>query len=379
MEKKRDPQGANDYPESASAYELTNKIGSGAFATVYAAKVLEGSQKGSFVAIKILDLDELETSWDVIEKETNLMRLLDHPNVIQSYCSFIDEVELWLVMPLMNGGSCAAIMRSRFKEGFGDEALIATILREILQGLQYLHDDNRIHRDVKAGNVLLSRDGEVRLADYGVAGCLMDAGQKKGATRTFTGTPAWMAPEVMEQTAGHDYKADIWSLGITSLELCYGRPPYANHAPMKILMLTLQSEPPSTDIYGDQAVKTSKVFKGFVSSCLKKDVSKRPSAKELLKHKFLKKARGAEYIRSVLFASDKDSRISKFGPESTPDKKSAQQASSAPKPSRQPISVEAFDFGDDDNSVPEPTNGVASSRGSRESGKHGRFTVEIEE
>lgn len=178
-----------------------------------------------------------------------------------------------------------------------------------------------------------------------------------------------MSPEVME-SQGHDHKADIWSFGITALELGYGKPPYAKHAPMKILMLTLQQDPPSTSSYGDGSDKKfSKTFKSFVDACLKKDPSKRPTAKELLKHKFLKKAGGPRYIKEALF---KD-QVSITAPKSLANGGAApspadenndakRKKAGPPKQVRKPISVDAFDFGDDEPAESAGADKTTSSR-----------------
>jgi serine/threonine protein kinase len=137
-------------------------------------------------------------------------------------------------MPLLEAGSTAAIMRKIAPNGFKDENLLATILLYALQGLDYLHKDGRIHRDLKAGNILVSSSGAVLLADFGVAGSLMEGGNRKKGCQTFTGTPCWMAPEVMENSAAYGQSADIWSFGITALELAYGRAPYAHLQPLKV-------------------------------------------------------------------------------------------------------------------------------------------------
>ena len=174
------------------------------------------------------------------------------------------------------------IMQHSFNTGLKDENVIALILREALKGLEYLHSTGRIHRDVKAGNILVHEDGSIKLCDFGVSAWLIEAGMKRDGRQTFVGTPCWMAPEVMEQVHGYDYKADIWSLGITAMELAKGQAPLAQFPPMRILLLTLQNPPPSLE-----GSTYSKTFQNFVEVCLQKDPSKRPTASKLLEHKFL--------------------------------------------------------------------------------------------
>ena len=253
--------GVVSYPVTADAYDVYSEIGSGAFATVYHGRV---RSTGEEVAIKVIDLDLFNTDWNDIRREISTMSLLNHPNVVSIKCSFVDHQDLWIIMPLLHAGSCAAIMKAISPAGFKDEPLLATILAHTLQGLQYLHKDGRIHRDVKAGNILIGSAGDVQLADFGVAGTLMENGDRKKNRQTFTGTPCWMAPEVMEQAAGYDEKADIWSFGITALELAYGYAPYAKFQPMKVMLLTLQEEPPTADIYRDTSFTFSKHFHSLV-------------------------------------------------------------------------------------------------------------------
>ncbi|KAK7266088.1 hypothetical protein RIF29_18728 [Crotalaria pallida] len=283
------------FPLDAKDYELYEEVGEGVSASVFRALCIPLNE---IVAIKVLDLEKCNNDLDGIRREVQTMSLIDHPNVLRAHCSFTAGHNLWVVMPYMAGGSCLHIMKSAYPEGF-EEPVIATLLREVLRALVYLHAHGHIHRDIKAGNILLDSNGAVKVADFGVSACMFDTGDRQRSRNTFVGTPCWMAPEVMQQLHGYDFKADIWSFGITALELAHGHAPFSKYPPMKVLLMTLQNAPPGLDYERDK--RFSKSFKELVATCLVKDPKKRPSSDKLIKHHFFKHARGTDYLaRTIL-------------------------------------------------------------------------------
>ena len=258
------------------SYEIIQQLGKGAFGDVALGR--DKSPPHELVAIKVIDLESASSPIEDIQKEIQVLAELCCPQVVQYKGAYMQANNLHIVMELLDAGTLYDLISDEETGGPLPGAAVAVCAREVVTGIAYLHANNMIHRDIKADNILLSMDGSIKIGDFGETGRITNTMDKRN---TVVGSPYWMAPEVITES-NYDFSADIWSLGITMMELSMGEPPLMHIHPMRVLFLIPKNPPPTLEVEG-----CSKAAKDFVSACLKKHPSERPSAPNLLKHKFI--------------------------------------------------------------------------------------------
>ncbi|KDR75445.1 hypothetical protein GALMADRAFT_98931 [Galerina marginata CBS 339.88] len=258
-------------------YQRLETVGKGAYGSVHKGKHIP---TGDIVALKIINLDTSDDDVGDIQREVALLaQLRDAPNITKYFGCYLDGPRVWIVMEFAQGGSVLSLMKAS-KDGCIEEKYVAVIIREVLVGLSYLHKVPVIHRDMKAANVLVTATGKVMICDFGVSALLATTSSKRN---TLTGTPYWMAPEVVQTVPAYDTKADIWSLGIMIYEMIKGTPPHSNLDKFQVMDLIPRIKPPRlTEVEGGKDIRE------FMSFCLKESPSERLPADELAKTKWIK-------------------------------------------------------------------------------------------
>ncbi|XP_058846118.1 TRAF2 and NCK-interacting protein kinase-like isoform X2 [Acipenser ruthenus] len=283
--------------DPAGIFELVELVGNGTYGQVYKGRHVK---TGQLAAIKVMDVtgDEEEE----IKQEINMLKKYSHHrNIATYYGAFVKknppgiDDQLWLVMEFCGAGSVTDLIKNTKGNSLKEE-WTAYICREILRGLTHLHQHKVIHRDIKGQNVLLTENAEVKLVDFGVSAQL---DRTVGRRNTFIGTPYWMAPEVIacdeNPDATYDFKSDLWSLGITAIEMAEGAPPLCDMHPMRALFLIPRNPAPRL-----KSKKWSKKFQTFIDSCLVKNHGQRPSTEQLLKHPFIRDQTNERQVRIQL-------------------------------------------------------------------------------
>ncbi|XP_026135406.1 traf2 and NCK-interacting protein kinase-like isoform X3 [Carassius auratus] len=283
--------------DPAGIFELIEVVGTGTYGQVYKGRHVK---TGQLAAIKVMEVTEDEE--DEIQLEINMLKTHSHHrNIATYYGAFVkkspaaQDHQLWLVMEYCGAGSVTDLLK-KTKGSCLKEDWISYICREVLRGLLHLHTHHVIHRDIKGQNVLLTENAEIKLVDFGVSAQL---DRTMGRRNTFIGTPYWMAPEVIacddNPDSTYDYRSDLWSLGITALEMAEGTPPLCDLHPMRALFLIPRNPSPRL-----KSRKWSKRFQMFVDSCLVKNHLQRPSTETLLRHSFIRDLPNERQVRVTL-------------------------------------------------------------------------------
>ncbi|ETP05365.1 STE/STE20/MST protein kinase [Phytophthora nicotianae CJ01A1] len=274
-------------------FELQRKEGAGAFGRVFRACYKKDRTRLAALKVIPVALEAGERGEDIesVRREIQFLRECDHPNVVAFHGAYYKDGALWVAMEHCAGGSVGDIRRVRSLS----EREISIIMRGALNGLAYLHSRRKIHRDVKGGNILLTDSGQVKIADFGVSAQLRDTLSRRGS---FVGTPYWMSPELI-QDSDYDFKADIWSLGITAIELADQKPPLFDEHPMRVLIQIPRNPPPLVA----HPEKWSAAFLDFLRFCLRKDPAERPTAVECMQHEFIRRE---AHIERVFARAERD-------------------------------------------------------------------------
>ncbi|PKI85144.1 kinase that interacts with cdc31p [Malassezia vespertilionis] len=272
------PRERGENQSMEAQFKRLELIGRGAYGAVYRAMHLPSN---TLVALKVIDLDTPDDDVSEIRREVNLLSQMHHlhsKNIVQYWGSWLTGPTLCIAMDYAEGGSVRTLM----KAGPVEERHSVVIMREVLVALDYIHHAGIIHRDIKAANILVMRTGQVMLCDFGVAASFVHGGTR-GKRKTLVGTPYWMAPEVILEGKTYDYKADIWSLGITAYEIATGSPPHADHDQQQVIAMIPKNKPPRLP-----DGPYSSMMREFVASCLDEDPKERLSAAELARGKWVR-------------------------------------------------------------------------------------------
>ncbi|ODQ64203.1 serine/threonine-protein kinase ppk11, partial [Nadsonia fulvescens var. elongata DSM 6958] len=284
----------NDSSDSIFDYESSGLIGQGSFGKVYRA---HHKRTGKLVAVKALPMNRTDRDRHAVLKEITILEQLKRSNYVAKYLAHYEYNNIiFIVMEYCSGGSCEIV--SHLHGGLS-ESCIAIICRDVLRGIVELHSQGIVHRDIKGANIVLTAQGQAKLTDFGVA-------SRATVNCDVAGTPFWMPPEMLKgreldtltTTLGipHGSEVDIWSLGITVLELAHARAPLMNHALRNAMVMIPEIDPPHVSPEAGFSIE----FKAFVAACLKVDPKKRATASELLQMKFIKQVSGKRDLRKLV-------------------------------------------------------------------------------
>ncbi|OHT17196.1 STE family protein kinase [Tritrichomonas foetus] len=280
------------FPLDRHQYKLLHKVGKGKNSDVYIARCRTDRRQ---IAIKINHLDGAPHDVMNLRRGHSNWMVTRHPNLVNYFGSFNVGSDLWELCELIDGGSVLNIIQYAFNHGFKDEVLLASILKPVLTFLAHFHKGHHIHRQIRTNGILISRKGLVKVSDLCFSSAMIEFGQRKNARFSVQGATCYTAPEVISES-GYKESSDIWSLGIIAIEMATGKAPSSNLNDMEKMKAILVGPPPVLP----KSSGFSQTFIDFIQLCLRKNPEKRPSAAQLLDHKFFKNAQDSSYIHRVL-------------------------------------------------------------------------------
>ena len=333
-----------EFPKSFDNYCFQEQIGSGVVSRVYRAICNTNQQE---LAIKVINLTQCHLQ-EIINRELQFWAQCHSQFIVEYYGSFVSMPNQYIFTPYFPYGSIETILNQNYPNGFSSEPLIAAILTDVLQALEYIHShpslipvENRNWNIIRASNFMLTQSGEIKLDNFGLSTSLLQGGQKQGSTLSFFTDPCYIAPEILRNGEGLSYsnKSDIWTLGLVAFQLATGKMPYSGLSFTEGLVQIIQNPPPSLP------ETFTPEFRDFIRICLNKDPSERPTATDLLQSPFILTARTHAYVKSVLCVPHNYSIFPKDFheeyPENDPKMKKSATASFAPK--KQELNLEITD------------------------------------
>ncbi|KAK8866220.1 hypothetical protein M9Y10_009179 [Tritrichomonas musculus] len=296
-----------NFPLDASQYEIIRQIFSNKYCSTYIARCLINEK---LVCLRKIDLEKNQDLLNIIGNETRNWSTISHPNMMTYYASFIDQNFLLIISEMVDQGSLLDILHFQYSDGIKDELLIASILQQILQFLKYYHQIHQVHRSLETNNIYVFQNGSIKVGGFWQARSFLQDGFLKNERASSIDSSCYTAPELIEKGKCYSQSVDIWSLGIIAYELAVGKTPYSDLEPLRQVKEILSGTSPSLPSKScpnrrssfDPSVSLNKennfspVFCDFVKQCLDKDPIKRPSAADLLKHKFVLLAKSKDYI-----------------------------------------------------------------------------------
>lgn len=282
----------SEFPLDPSQYELRHLIGAGTSSRVYEAKCLTN---GRTLAIKQINLENFPLALETIEKQTAFWVNCKHPNIVCFYGSFVSDCILWILTELMSCGSISDILKYKYPNGIKDEKIIRFILTSVVNGINHFHSNEQIHRDIRTKNILINSQGQVKLSDFGLATSLIKSGKRRMSTLSLYGETCYMAPEILKDES-YSQKTDIWSIGLTAIELATGKPPFDGMTFMESLTSIIQGKIPT--LPNDHEFSSN--LRQFINSCLVYDPEKRVTSFDLAEYDICKDSLDISYFHDNL-------------------------------------------------------------------------------